>query len=1383
MNRTCARSIAGILLLAALAASSQAQTLERYAGGARLTNSPALSTPLSPGELALAPDGRLLVIDAFDGNIFRFDPANASATVMPEEGTDMPGWPRPYSYFRDLAVDSSGKVYASWGNPHIRVLDLANGGDEAFAGSDYQPQPTQCNGTPYYPANFGSVDDMATLPGGKVVIANGAENRICILEAGWDDPRAYSRSLAGTGPAGYDGDGGPPQDATFNHPRSIATDSLGNVYVGDADNFRIRKFSAADPWMPGNLETIAGTGVEGYNGDGIPAITAQITEAKFLTVDDAGNLYFFDRWNLRVRRIDGATGLISTVAGNGEWSHAGAADGEPATSAGLADIAGLVAHPDGGLYISERENLRVRRVDLATGTIHTVLGNGTMNYCGEGPRLKTCFDNPNALAIDPQGHVYVADQGNQLVRRIDAVTGITRIVAGKVTPVRFDEIGEFVSNEHGGDGGPATEATFGSGPFGVGVDAAGNVYIATGWDHRLRRVDAATGIITTVAGNGEGSSTGDGGPAVDATVDLPNKVLVAPNGDVYFSESAGNRVRRISAVDGIITTVAGNGLAGGPLGDGGPGPLASLDRPDSLAFDANGHLLIADQGHVRVRRLNLATGIITTVVGSGVNGQGGDGGPATSAQLGYPLSVAADAANNLFVTGGHGLRRVDANTGVINRANASWGFYSSDGHGMGYTTQIAFAPDGSLFSTNASDNLVMRVPDLPLTPVDTTPPVITPVITGTLGNDGWYRGNVTLTWNVVDPESSFEYPGTTCGMRSITTDTTGVTYTCTTTSAGGVASRSVTIKRDTAAPTLSFGAAFPAADANGWHRGPVSIPFTTSDATSGVSSTSSPNPVVISEQGTGLTRQVIVTDRAGNSATFTTAAFKIDLSAPVIQHTVNGIPGNNGWYRGNVQVNWLVTDPQSPYTTSGCAATTVTTDTTGVTFTCSATSGGGTLSSSVTVKRDATPPTLVFAAPSPAPNAQGWNGGPVSIGFTMADATSGLAGASRDSPLLFNIDGTGMQLDVVVVDQAGNEASFVSPAVNIDGSAPVLQALVTGAAGSNGWYRGDVQVQWSIDDLPGIESVVGCDGGDVTADTAGVTFDCTATSAGGTTSSSVTIKRDATPPQLGYGSPSPVPNANGWNKTNVSIPFTTFDALSGVASTSTPSPLVLSTEGADVTGEVVVTDQAGNVATFPSVARNIDKSVPVIAVASPASGATFGFYQDVVADYACTDVSLRQCAGPVADGAWVNTRTAGARTFRVTASDAVSLSASLTHGFNVESSFNWQGFLAPIVHPSTLNLVSRGTLVPIRWQLPDGRGGFVSNTASFASATVGSLSCGGAPSVPLNDTASGPAGISYDASTQTFTYNWQTGGNWSGCRRLTIKLRDNSTHELRFRFQ
>ena len=1384
MIRT-ARWTAGLFALA-LCTAAQAQTLERYVGGARLTNVPGLQTPITPGEMAVDPQGRIYVVQDNDGSVYRYDPATGTATVLPEEGTDFPGWPPVYHWFQDITADGAGNVYARQGTS-IRKLDLVHGFDDFFAGSDYYPQNTHCNGTPYYPAKFGSVNDMATLPGDRVVVADGVENLICILRGGDpSDPRASSGVLAGQpgGYAGFAGDGGPPDQALFNNPQAIATDVQGNVYIGDTGNYRIRKFSAADVWALGNIETIAGTGEQGYNGDDIPATSAQITEARFLTADAAGNLYFYDHFNSRVRRIDAASGLISTVVGNGDGSWAAPADGQLATSGALPELAGMVLGTDGGLYISVRPNRTVRRVDLATGIIQTVLGNGTMNWCDNGPRLKTCVDLPEGMAVDSQNNLYFAEQGTGLVRKVDAATGVTSTIAGKVHAVEINELGEMVNPEHGGDGGLATDATFGSGPYGVAVDASGNVFIATGFDQRIRKVDAATGIITTIAGTGQTGSSGDGGPAVSARLSMPMRIVAAPNGDLYFTEYYGNRVRKIDAATGIISTAAGTGLGSGPIGDGGPGPLASLSSPNGLAFDRNGDLLIADQSHARLRKLNLSTGVITTVAGNGVSGFAGDGGLAISANLGYPLNVAVDAANNIFVTTGYRLRRIDALTGVINRAQADWAFTTQQGDSLQNPSDMVFGPDGSLYIDDGNQQLIFRVPDMPLTPVDTTPPVITPVITGTLGNDGWYRSNVTVSWTASDPESAYEWPGQGCGQSTVTTDTTGVTFTCTTTSAGGTASKSVTIKRDSVAPTLSFGTASPAADASGWQHADVSVPFTANDATSGVLSTSSASPVVITGSGAGLKQTVTVTDRAGNSATFTTPSFNIDRSAPVIQSSVSGTPGNNGWYRGNVQVSWTVTDAESPVSsTSGCDTTTVSADTTGTTFTCTATSGGGSGSNSVTVKRDATPPVLSFGVASPAPNASGWNAGDVSFPFTASDATSGIANSSTPNPVVITGAGTGLQADVVVTDVAGNSATFTTSAVNIDRTAPVVEPQVSGTVGTNGWYTSDVQVAWAIDESPGsILGTTGCGSASVTADTAGVTFDCSVTSAGGTTSSSVTIKRDATPPVLSFGTPSPAPNTAGWNKTNVSIPFTRSDALSGLASTSTTSPLVLSTDGANVTGQVVVTDLAGNSATFTSVTRNIDKTAPVAEMNTPEDNGTYGFYQDVVADYWCTDTLLVSCTAPVANGALINTKTAGALTFKITAKDSV-YTTTHTHTYNVESAFNFDGFLAPASGTPTLNGVSPGALVPIRWRLPDGRGGFVTNPASFSSATVGSLTCGSAATVPLNDTAIGAAGISFDAATQSFVYNWQTSASWTGCRKLTIKLKDSSTHELRFKFQ
>ena len=443
-------------------------------------------------------------------------------------------------------------------------------------------------------------------------------------------------------------------------------------------------------------------------------------------------------------------------------------------------------------------------------------------------------------------------------------------------------------------------------------------------------------------------------------------------------------------------------------------------------------------------------------------------------------------------------------------------------------------------------------------------------------------------------------------------------------------------------------------------------------------------------------------------------------------------------------------------------------------------SNGGTTSESVTVKRDTTPPTLEFGALSPAPDGAGWNGSAVSIPFTLSDSTSGVRAPSVPSPLVFNTDGAGMFQQVVVTDNAGNVATFESPRVNIDRTPPTVQPQVTGTLGNNGWYTSDVQVVWAVGDAP--TSTTGCGPATISTDTSGVTLTCSATSSGGTTNASVTVKRDATPPVLNFGSPSPVPNANGWNKTNVSIPFTRSDALSGLASTSIASPLVLSTEGANVTGQVTVTDNAGNSATFTSVARSIDKVAPVAEMNTPEDGGTYGFYQNVIADFWCTDTLLVSCTAPSENGALINTKTAGLRTFKITAKDSV-YTTTHTHSYTVESFFNFDGFLAPASAAPTLNLVTRGALVPIRWRLPDGRGGYVTDPASFTSATVASLTCGSSPAEPLNDSSGAPAGISFDAATNSFIYNWQTSTSWTGCRKLTIKLKDNSTHELRFKFQ
>jgi hypothetical protein len=1356
MIRNCARLLLGILVPVVFAATAQAQSLEVHAGGKRFNESPALDTPVWPNGMTLGPDGNLYVTShTSEDSLLRLDLANGTVSVLPAQSDQM-----PFRYIWDVDYGQNGTLYAMRAS-QVVALNLADGTHEVISGALEGGGLTHsCYSNGWNPPSYPSQADFATSPNGNIYVVDRNKHWICVINQ-W----GYSSRAVGVGGwGGYSGDGGPAEYAELNSPTYIATDAAGNLYISDNGNARIRKVNAED----GIITTIAGNGQWNPSPDWQPAASSSISNPGALAVDPVGNVFFWEGGDNRLRRIDAVTGLLGTVAGNGESGFSG--DGGPATQAALIEVTGIVIAPNGDLYLSDQHNKRVRRVAADTGVITTVLGNGENSFCGEGaPRLETCLNFPQGVAVNTQGDMFISDSGNMRIRKISGETGLTTTIAGRS--------GYEPSS---GDGGPAVDATFGNTPAGIALDAAGNLYIAGWWDHRIRRIDAATSIITTIAGTGVEGFSGDGGPATAARLNLPEQLAIDAAGNLYFSEGNGNRVRRVDAGTGVISTVAGTGSASGPIGDGGPATLASLSSPAALVFDSAGRLLIADTWHARVRRVDLSTGIITTIAGDGTWNNTPDAVPATSTGIGAVTSLAFDAGGNLYLASNGTMRRIDAVTGIMDRVPPGYmGLATPDGTWMSYPKQMTFDAQGQLYVTDSDKNVVWHVKDLPPAITDSTPPVIQANVVGEAGNDGWYRSDVQLSWSVNDAESAVSSSDG-CSSSSVSSDTDGITFTCTATSAGGTATESVTIKRDTVAPTLTFGLLNPAADANGWHQSDVQIGFVTEDALSGVYSTSTPDPVVITSEGTGLTQQVTVTDQAGNSATFTTPAVNIDRSAPIVEPNVAGPLGDNGWYRGNVSVSFSVADAGSALLSQdGCGAASVATDTTGVTFTCIAISHGGTTTRSVTIKRDATAPTLEFGALDPAPNAAGWNNTSVSIPYTTSDATSGVQSPSPASPLVFDTDGEGMFQQVSVADFAGNVAVFESPRVNIDRTPPVVQPVVTGTLGSNGWYTSDVQVHWSISDIP----TIGCDDATVDADTSGITLSCTATSAGGTSSASVTIKRDATPPALNFGTPSPAPNASGWNKVNVSIPFTHSDAMSGIASTSVASPLVLSTEGEGITGQVVLTDNAGNSATFTSVPRNIDKSVPVVGFASPAEGATYGFYQDVVADYSCTDTSLVSCTAPTANGGLINTRTAGVRTFKVTAKDAVAFTTAVTHTFTVESLFNFDGFLAPASAPPTLNLVARGALVPIRWRLPDGRGGFVTNPASFYSATVGSLTCGSAPSVPLNDTAEAPVGISFDAATNSFIYNWQTSSSWTGCRKLTIRLKDNSTHELRFKFQ
>ena len=304
------------------------------------------------------------------------------------------------------------------------------------------------------------------------------------------------------------------------------------------------------------IATVAGTDAD--LGDGGPATDALLTFPYGVAADDAGNVYIADTENHRVRKVD-AGGTITTIAGTGEEGFSG--DGGPAVDAELDWPTGVAVEPGGAVYIADRKNERVRVVD-ADGIITTLAGNGEWGYDEDedgGPAVEARLNWPTGVALDDMGNVYIADQYNHRVRKVDA-EGVITTVAGMG---RQREAGEEDDEEEEevGDGGPAVEARLN---WPTGVDVDGNLYIADRNNERVRKVDAA-GVITTIAGIAEQGFSGDGGPATDAELDHPESVAVDEHGHVYIADRGNNRIRRIESDGTIITIIGaeGSGAGGG----------------------------------------------------------------------------------------------------------------------------------------------------------------------------------------------------------------------------------------------------------------------------------------------------------------------------------------------------------------------------------------------------------------------------------------------------------------------------------------------------------------------------------------------------------------------------------------------------------------------------------------------------------------------------------------------------------------------------------------------------------------------------------------------------------------------------------------------------
>ena len=603
---------------------------------ADLPNGPAISVPLSPSALATDSSGNLYIAD--DRDVRRVSPGGAITTVAGMgqcggfTGDAAPGTAVGICGAAGLAVDAAGNLYISDSGWHVvRKLGL-NGTITIVAG----------NGTAGYggdggPATAAQLSEplgLALDSSGGLLIADSNNNVIRRVS-----PDGQITTVAGNGDTSYIGDDIPATQAGLYYPQSVAADGSGDFYIVDTYHGRVRKVSggiittaaagglvypsggsyailtlyqpagvitdsSGDLFITdsqygrvwkmsaGTFSTVAG----GASGDSATAAFGMFSQPGPITKDQAGNAYVADSLGTRVRMIS-ASGAISTVAGTGSSGYSG--DGGPATTAQLASVTGLAVDSSGALYMADLENYRVRRV--YQGVITTVAGDGSAGYSGDGVQASGTGICPFSVAVDAQDNLYIADAENNRVRRVTP-GGMISTVAGNGTP------------GYSGDKGPATSAQV-LAPQWVGFDGQGNLYIADSSFH-VRMVNAQ-GIITTIAGNGVSASTGDGGPATLASMNV-SSAAVDSAGNFYFVEGSNGTIRVVNT-NGIVSTIAGNTTFPYIGPDTGPaiGPLIAAD---GLYADPSGVVYLTDGEDDTIRLMTLEGGRPVLTVSSTHNG-------------------------------------------------------------------------------------------------------------------------------------------------------------------------------------------------------------------------------------------------------------------------------------------------------------------------------------------------------------------------------------------------------------------------------------------------------------------------------------------------------------------------------------------------------------------------------------------------------------------------------------------------------------------------------------------------------------------------------------------------------------------------------------------
>jgi sugar lactone lactonase YvrE len=618
-----------------------------------------------PAGLAFDKSGNLYIADRNNHRIRKVDTRGTISTIAGTgtagfSGDKGPATKAQLNHPSGIAFDKKGNLYFSdRSNERIRTID-SNGNIRTYAGNGQEG--FKGDSGPALQATLDKPFGIAFDRKGNLYIADRGNNRVRKVNT-----QGIITTVAGDGGYFMMGDNGPAYRASIAGPTGVVVDDQGTLYIADRENNRIR---AVD--RQGMITTVAGTGKQDYNGDSEVAHETNLHLPFGVALNPEGNLLVIDRSHYRIRSINLKRGGVETIAGNGNKMFAG--DGGPATGATLSFPHGITVDNKDNVIVSDKGNYRIRKIS-PEGIIHTIVGNGIRGNIGDGlPAIEASIYGATSLKLNNKGEIFIVSPSGfvSLIRKIDE-KGIMRKFLDTVTPSYLESISKSKYKGKVQTGELATITTFSDFAF----DQKGNMFISDRLNHQIRKIDTK-GNATTIAGTGESGYYGDGGPASEAAFRDPCALATDKEGNLYIADGANNLIRKID-IKGIVSTIAGNGKHDNS-GDGGPALEASIRNMDYLKVSPKGELHIVGMNSNVIRKLT-SDGKIVKVAGRGYQGYSGDGGPATKAMLKSPLAIAFDSKNNMYITdmGNNRIRKVDVN-GIISTFAGTGNFgWAQDG--------------------------------------------------------------------------------------------------------------------------------------------------------------------------------------------------------------------------------------------------------------------------------------------------------------------------------------------------------------------------------------------------------------------------------------------------------------------------------------------------------------------------------------------------------------------------------------------------------------------------------------------------------------------------------------------------------------------------------